>query len=66
MNRVGRRRTSIAAAAIFLACSTSALALNPALDVSQSVHKAWKISDGVFKGVTFDVALVGVDGISQP
>ena len=44
------------AAGIFLACSTSAFALNPALDITQYAHAAWKISDGVFKaGVIFDV-----------
>jgi ligand-binding sensor domain-containing protein len=56
MNRVGSRSTSIAAAAVFLARSTSAFALNPARDVRQYAHKAWKISDGVFKGVIFNVA----------
>src|ERR1044071_6666914 len=29
-----------------LACCSSALALDPALDVSQYAHKAWKIDDG--------------------
>jgi ligand-binding sensor domain-containing protein len=55
VNRAGRR-TSVAAAGILLGCSTSAFALNPALDVSQYAHTPWKISDGLFKGVIFAIA----------
>src|SRR5215813_7427915 len=33
-----------------LAWSTSALALNPSLDVSQYAHTSWKIRDGFTKG----------------
>jgi signal transduction histidine kinase/ligand-binding sensor domain-containing protein len=40
----------LAFALVVLACSPSALALNPALDVSQYTHTSWKIRDGFFKG----------------
>jgi PAS domain S-box-containing protein len=41
---------------ILLACSSRAFALNPALDVSQYAHTAWKVSDGLFKGIIFAIA----------
>ena len=47
---------SIAAAAIFLACSTSAFALNPALDVSQYAHTAWKVGEGLPSGTIRAIA----------
>ena len=37
-------------AGLLLAVCPPALALNPALDVSQYAHTAWKIRDGFFKG----------------
>jgi signal transduction histidine kinase/ligand-binding sensor domain-containing protein len=45
---VGR---GILLACILLACSSSAFALNPALDVSQYAHTSWKIRDGFSKGL---------------
>ncbi|HMF94187.1 MAG TPA: two-component regulator propeller domain-containing protein [Vicinamibacterales bacterium] len=42
-------RTTLVAALLASWCQ-SALALNPALDVSQYAHTAWKIRDGYFKG----------------
>ena len=44
---VGRATLALA---VLLAWSPSALALNPALDVSQYAHTAWKVSDGFAKG----------------
>ncbi|HJX93240.1 MAG TPA: two-component regulator propeller domain-containing protein, partial [Pyrinomonadaceae bacterium] len=35
---------------ILLACCSSAVALNPALDVSQYAHTSWKIREGFTKG----------------
>jgi signal transduction histidine kinase/ligand-binding sensor domain-containing protein len=43
-------------AASVLVWSSRALALNPALDMSQYSHKAWKISDGFSKGVIRSIA----------
>src|ERR1700750_2429243 len=43
-------------ACILLACCPSAFALNPALDVSQYAHTAWKIRDGFTKGAIFAIA----------
>ena len=39
-----------------LMASTSAFALNPALDVSQYAHTAWKIRDGFAKGSILSIA----------
>src|SRR5262245_9095273 len=35
---------------VLLACCPAALALNPALDINQYVHTAWRIRDGFLKG----------------
>jgi hypothetical protein len=52
--RHGRARDIVALGAMLacmlLAWRPSALALNPALDVSQYAHTAWKIREGSFKG----------------
>jgi signal transduction histidine kinase/ligand-binding sensor domain-containing protein len=42
--------------ACLLAWCPCALALNPALDVSQYAHTAWKIRDGFSKGVIYGIA----------
>src|SRR3974390_1290369 len=34
----------------------SALGLNPALEINQYAHKAWTVSDGVFKGSVYAIA----------
>jgi hypothetical protein len=51
---LGRGRRVVAhltlLAGVLLAASGPALALNPALDVSQYAHTAWKIRDGFPKG----------------
>src|ERR1700736_4575273 len=39
-----------------LMAATSAFALNPALDVSQYAHTAWKIRDGFAKGSILSIA----------
>ena len=41
---------------ILLACCSSAFALNPALDVSQYAHTAWKIGEGFSKGQITSIA----------
>lgn len=41
---------------VLLAWCPSAFALNPALDVSQYAHTAWKIRDGFFKGTPVALA----------
>jgi signal transduction histidine kinase/ligand-binding sensor domain-containing protein len=43
-------------ACTMLVLCPGALALNPALDVSQYAHTAWKYRDGFTKGVIYDVA----------
>ena len=43
-------------AGVVLAWCPCALALNPALDVSQYAHTAWKIRDGFSKGIIFAIA----------
>jgi ligand-binding sensor domain-containing protein len=43
-------------AGILLACSPYAFALNPALDVNQYAHTAWKIRDGFTRGVINSIA----------
>ncbi len=56
----GRGRDFVASgillAAILLAWRPHAFALNPALDVSQYAHAAWKIRDGFFKGTIVAIA----------
>ena len=52
-------RQAFALGALFtclLALSPSAYALNPALDVSQYAHTAWKIRDGFSQGVIYAIA----------
>src|SRR5215217_8498595 len=44
------------ALACLLACSSSAFALNPSLDVSQYAHTSWKIRDGFTKGAINAIA----------
>jgi signal transduction histidine kinase/ligand-binding sensor domain-containing protein len=47
---------SILLAGVLLAWGPRAVALNPALDVSQYAHTAWKIRDGFSKGIIFAIA----------
>ena len=47
---------SIVLAGLFLMCPTPVSALNPALDVSQYAHTAWKIRDGFIKGSIYAMA----------
>jgi len=60
MHRTGPRRRELIALAVAAACvfawCPSAFALNPALDVSQYAHTAWKIRDGLVKGVVNSIA----------
>ena len=41
-------RRAAVALGVILACCPCALALNPALDISQYAHTAWTIRDGFF------------------
>ncbi len=55
MQEATRRRRhvithGVVLACVLLACCTPALALNPALDVSQYAHTSWKIRDGFTRG----------------
>jgi len=53
MNLTPRRRRSLAdavLAGLLLAWSSCAFALNPALDITQYAHTAWRIDDGFFRG----------------
>src|SRR6266581_8676635 len=56
----GRKRDSVALGAllacVLIACEPNAYALDPALDVSQYAHTAWKIRDGFTKGVITSIA----------
>jgi ligand-binding sensor domain-containing protein len=49
-------RRALIAVGILLACSPGAFALNPALDVSQYAHTAWKIREGFSKGYVKSMA----------
>jgi signal transduction histidine kinase/ligand-binding sensor domain-containing protein len=50
------RRASLIAAGMLLVCCAGAFAQNPALDVSQYAHKAWRVSEGFAKGVMRSIA----------
>src|SRR2546428_5466774 len=55
------RRRDVVALGVLLACmllawGPCAFALNPALDVSQYAHTAWKIRDGFSKGIISSIA----------
>ncbi len=41
---------------IWLACCSFAFALDPALDISQYAHTAWKVRDGFAKGFIYAIA----------
>src|SRR6266851_1278133 len=47
---------SILLAGVLLLCSPIAWALDPALDVSQYAHTAWKVRDGFAKGAIYAIA----------
>jgi signal transduction histidine kinase/ligand-binding sensor domain-containing protein len=54
--RVETLRRILIAIGTLLACASRAAALNPLLDVSQYAHTAWKVSEGLARGVTFAIA----------
>src|SRR5262245_11247860 len=56
MTGAQKLRRSAVELGLLLALCLPALALNPALDVSQYAHKTWKISDGFFKGIIYSIA----------
>jgi signal transduction histidine kinase/ligand-binding sensor domain-containing protein len=49
-------RVSILLAGVLLLCPPDASALDPALDVSQYAHTAWKVREGFFKGSIYAIA----------
>jgi signal transduction histidine kinase/ligand-binding sensor domain-containing protein len=51
-----KRPRTLPAVGAILACCFPALALNPALDISQYAHNAWTIRDGDFKGAVEAIA----------
>src|SRR5260370_645214 len=51
-----RGRHVVATACILLAGASRLFALNPALDVSQYAHTAWKIRDGFTRGIINTIA----------
>jgi signal transduction histidine kinase/ligand-binding sensor domain-containing protein len=56
VDRADMRRRSLTAAGMLLVCCSVAFAQNPALDVSQYAHTAWKVSEGFAKGVIRSIA----------
>ena len=50
------RRSSLIAAGMLLVCCSVAFAQDPALDISQYAHTAWKVSEGFAKGVIRSLA----------
>src|SRR6266478_3241117 len=56
MKGVRGRGHVVAAACVLLAGSSRLFALNPALDISQYAHTAWKIRDGFTKGAINTIA----------
>src|SRR5262245_65129367 len=55
----GRARFALATGivlACLLLCCPSAFALNPALDVNQYAHTAWRVRDGFFKSSIYPIA----------
>ena len=43
---------------IWLECCSFAFALDPALNISQYAHTAWKVGDGFAKGFIYAIALM--------
>src|SRR5258706_15930577 len=56
MRTLGKKRQLAAMAALLLAWSPCASALNPSLDINQYAHTAWTIRDGFFKGTIRAIA----------
>ena len=53
----GKRLTqAVVVLSIWLACCSFAFALDPALDISQYAHTAWKVRDGFAKGFIYAIA----------
>ena len=56
MERSGKRPAITIALGVLLQCWACAFALNPALDVSQYAHTAWKTVEGFSKGLIRSIA----------
>ena len=53
---IGSFKLALLLASIFLGSHSSALALNPSLDISQYAHTAWTVRDGFSLGTIFAMA----------
>ena len=51
-----RLTEAVVVASIWLACSSFAFALDPALDISQYAHTSWKVRDGFANGFIYAIA----------
>ena len=51
-----RLTQAVVVLSILLACCSFAFALDPALDISQYAHTAWKVRDGFAKGFIYAIA----------
>ena len=51
-----RLTQAVVVLSIWLACCSFAFALDPALDISQYAHTAWKVRDGFAKGFIYAIA----------
>ena len=56
MERADRKRRTVIALGILLACCPCASALNPSLDINQYAHTAWTVREGFFKGAIGSIA----------
>jgi ligand-binding sensor domain-containing protein len=51
-----RLTQAVVVLSIWLACCSFAFALDPALDISQYAHTAWKVRDGFARGFIYAIA----------
>ena len=56
MERAQRKRRTVIALGMLLACCACAFGLDPSLDISQYAHTAWRVRDGFFKGYISSIA----------
>ena len=51
-----RLTQAVVVVSIWLACSSFAFALDPALDINQYAHTAWKVREGFARGFIYAIA----------
>jgi signal transduction histidine kinase/ligand-binding sensor domain-containing protein len=51
-----RLTQAVVVVSIWLACSSFAFALDPALDINQYAHTAWKVREGLARGLIYAIA----------